>query len=78
MLYKYQKYFIKNILYYFLIIFSVAISIIWAVQLLKFLYLLQQGISILDFLSFAIYLLPSILFVTLPIILLISVFLTYL
>lgn len=73
----YSRHIINNILAPFFITSFVIISITWITQLLKLLNLLDRGIGLFDFLQLSTLLIPSLLHLTLPIIVTISIAYAY-
>jgi lipopolysaccharide export system permease protein len=73
----YQKYIIKNVIPIFLVVTFSITSLVWVTQVLKMLYLFDKGIKITIFLNLIILVLPSLLFVLLPVIAAIAVIYTY-
>lgn len=73
----YKRHIITNILVPFCITSFIIISITWITQLLKLLNLLDKGIGLFDFFQLSILLIPSLLYLTLPIIITISVAYAY-
>lgn len=73
----YRKYFIKNILPLLIVITFSMTSIVWITQILKLLYLFDKGIKVMDFCSLIILVLPTLLFILLPVITVITVIYIY-
>ncbi|MFY9589228.1 LptF/LptG family permease [Rickettsia endosymbiont of Halotydeus destructor] len=73
----YQKYFIRNIFPLLITVTFSVTSLVWITQILKLLYLFDKGIKITDFFNLIILVLPSLLFVLLPIVTVIAVIYTY-
>ncbi|WP_253308193.1 MULTISPECIES: LptF/LptG family permease [unclassified Rickettsia] len=73
----YQKYFIRSIFPLLITVTFSVTSLVWITQILKLLYLFDKGIKITDFFNLIILVLPSLLFVLLPIITVIAVIYTY-
>lgn len=65
-MYIYQRYILRNIFLNFLIIAFLIIGVVWLSQILKFLYLIDKGVKLKQFLSMILLILPHILFVVLP------------
>ncbi|MGX6960379.1 MAG: LptF/LptG family permease [Rickettsia endosymbiont of Pentastiridius leporinus] len=63
----YRKYFIKNVLPMLMVIAFAVTSLVWITQVLKFLYLFDKGIKVTDFCGLIILVLPTLLFILLPI-----------
>ncbi|ADE30452.1 Putative permease [Rickettsia prowazekii str. Rp22] len=73
----YRKYFIKNILPLLIIVTFSVTSIVWITQILKLLYLFDKGIKVIDFFNLVVLVLPTLLFILLPIITVIAVLYIY-
>ncbi|MFV0250713.1 MAG: LptF/LptG family permease [Rickettsia aeschlimannii] len=73
----YQKYFIKNILPLLIVVTFSGTSIVWITQILKLLYLFDKGIKVMDFFSLIVLVLPTLLFILLPVITVITVIYIY-
>ncbi len=73
----YRKYFIKNILPLLIVVTFSVTSIVWITQILKLLYLFDKGIKVMDFFSLIVLVLPTLLFILLPVIMVITVIYIY-
>ncbi|XVN41042.1 MAG: LptF/LptG family permease [Rickettsia endosymbiont of Argas persicus] len=73
----YRKYFIKNILPLLIVVTFSITSMVWITQILKLLYLFDKGIKVIDFCSLIILVLPTLLFILLPVITVITVIYIY-
>lgn len=73
----YRKYFIKNILPLLIVVTFSITSMVWITQILKLLYLFDKGIKVMDFCSLIILVLPTLLFILLPVITVITVIYIY-
>ncbi|MGL4226949.1 MAG: LptF/LptG family permease [Rickettsia sp.] len=73
----YRKYFIKNILPLLIVVTFSVTSIVWITQVLKLLYLFDKGIKVMDFVSLIALVLPTLLFILLPVITVIAVIYIY-
>ena len=73
----YQTYIIRSILLPLLVITFVITSIVWITQILKLLYLIERGISLVDFVSVIILTIPALLFIVLPFVTVLAVIYSY-
>lgn len=77
MLQIYKIYIVKSIVPLLIIISFILTSVIWLTQLLKFLYLIDKGITVSHFLYLTLLVIPSLLFIILPLITVISIIIVY-
>lgn len=73
----YNKYIIRTILPLFILVTLLVTSMVWIIRMLNLTSLIEKGLSIIDFANVAIYLLPYLLYIILPIISLISTIFIY-
>jgi lipopolysaccharide export system permease protein len=73
----YQRYIAGSAIGPFLTTAFVVTGIIWITQILRFLYLIDNGLKLTDFLSIIVYIVPSILFTILPFITLFALIYSY-
>lgn len=73
----YQRYIIINILLPFIVISLIVTGLVWLMQVIKFLYLVDNGIRLITFLKLIALFLPSLLFVLLPFITILAVIYCY-
>lgn len=73
----YSRYVIRTILPTLIIITAVLTTLVWITQMMRLLYLLDKGISVVDFLGVVVLIVPSLLFSVLPIITLLAVLAIY-
>jgi lipopolysaccharide export system permease protein len=73
----YKKYIFKTIFPTFLTLSAVLTSLVWITQTLRLVHLIDKGIAFKTFLKIVVFLIPSLLFMILPIITVISVIVVY-
>lgn len=73
----YSKYVIRIIFPALIIITMVLTTLVWITQIMKLLYLLDKGVSAMDFLGVVVLIIPSLLFSVMPMVTLIAVVSTY-
>lgn len=73
----YQRYIIINILLPLLVISLIVTGLVWLMQVIKFLYLVDNGIRLVTFIKLVALFLPSLLFVLLPFITILAVIYCY-
>lgn len=73
----YKKYIIKAIFQPFIVLSFILTSLVWITQILKLLYLLDKGVSPVDFLKLNILIVPSLFFMISPLVSVIAVIYAY-
>lgn len=73
----YKKYIFKTILPTFLILSAVLTSLVWITQTLRLVHFIDKGITFKSFLKIVTFLIPSLLFMILPVITVLSVIVVY-
>lgn len=73
----YQKYILKNVLPIFAMLTLVLTGLVWITQTLRMMHLIDKGVELKYFFRLTMFLIPSILFVILPIILVIAMIYVY-
>lgn len=73
----YKKYISKNILPTFIMLTVLLTSLVWITQTLRMVHLIDKGIELSYFLKLIIFIIPSLLFIILPIISVLAVIYTY-
>ena len=73
----YKKYIFKTIFPTFLTLSAVLTSLVWITQTLRLVHLIDKGIEFKTFLKIVVFLIPSLLFMILPVITVISVIVVY-
>ena len=73
----YKKYIFKTILPTFLVLSSLLTSLVWITQTLRLIHLVDKGIAFKSFMKIVWFLIPSLLFMILPIITVIAVIIVY-
>lgn len=76
-MYTYKKYILKAILPTFLILSAVLTSLVWITQTLRLVHFIDKGIGFQSFIKIITLLIPSLLFMILPIITVISIIVVY-
>ena len=73
----YKKYIFKTILPTFLVLSTVLTSLVWITQTLRLVHLIDKGIAFKSFIKIVMLIIPSLLFMILPVITVISVIVVY-
>lgn len=73
----FNKYFAKSIFFPLALISFVLTCVIWVAQIMRLLYLLEGGVSVIDFFKLVSLIIPSLIFYIAPIITLLAVIVTY-